>query len=71
VLAASQLAFEPVLAHHPRDPVTTDVDVAAAQFLPGLAGAVDAPAPRSGGLDLEQQLAVGELACRWLRDLRA
>ncbi len=52
VLAAAQLAFEPVLAHHAGDPVAADVDVAAAQLLPGLAGAVDAPVALAGGLDL-------------------
>src|SRR6266540_4384349 len=44
LLRAAQLADEPVLAHHARDLVAADVDVAALELLPGLAGAVDAPA---------------------------
>ena len=64
--AAAELADEPVLAHHPGDLVAADLDAAPLQLLPGLAGAVDAAAAAAGGLDLDQQLTVGELARRRL-----
>ena len=64
--AAAQLAFEPMLAHHPGDSVAAGVDVAAAQLLPGLAGAVDAPAAAACSLDLDQQLTISEFARRRL-----
>src|SRR6266511_5595199 len=44
LLRAAQLADEPVLAHHARDLVAAGLDVAALELLPGLAGAVHAPA---------------------------
>jgi hypothetical protein len=66
VLAAAELALEPVLAHHASNPVTADLDVSAAELLPGLAGAVDLPAAAAGSLDLHQQLTVGKLTRRGL-----
>ena len=66
LLRAAQLADQPVFAHHPRDLVAPDVDVAAAELLPRLAGPVHAPAAAACGLDLDQELAVGELASRRL-----
>ena len=65
-LRAAELAFEPVLAHHPGDPVAADLDLAALELLPGLASAVDAAAAAPGRFDLDEQLTVGELARRRL-----
>jgi hypothetical protein len=52
-----------MLAHHASDLVAADVDVAAAQLLPSLAGPIDPPTTAAGRFDLGQQLPVGELAC--------
>src|SRR5437899_9907276 len=51
---------------HACNPITADVQVAAAHLLPGLAGPVDTPTAAAGSLGLDQQLAVGELARRRL-----
>src|SRR5204862_7889608 len=51
-----------VRSHHAGDLVAADVETAPAQLLPGLAGAVGLPVAAAGGLDLGQQLTVGELA---------
>jgi hypothetical protein len=53
VLAAAQLAGEPVLAHHAGDLVAADLDTPAAQLEPRFAGAIDAPssAARDAGPD--------------------
>jgi hypothetical protein len=58
VLAAAQLALDPMRSHHAGDLVATDVDAAPAQLEPGLASAVDASVARAGGLDLSKQHAV-------------
>src|SRR5438034_1239751 len=63
-LGAAELALEPVLAHHAGDLVAADLDLAPAQFFPGLAGAVNAAAAAAGRLDLREQRTVGELAAR-------
>ena len=60
--AAAPLAFEPLGAHQPGDPVAADLDAAPAQLLPGLPGAIDAPVAGAGGVDLRDQLPVLELA---------
>jgi hypothetical protein len=66
LLLPAQLADEPVLAHHPCDPIAADLELTPAQLLPGLAGAVDPPAACAGSLDLREQLPVGKLAPGWL-----
>jgi len=43
-LLPAQLPDQPVLAHHAGDLIAADLDVATLQLLPGLAGAVHAPA---------------------------
>src|SRR5439155_11703316 len=66
VLAATELAFDPLLAHHAGDLVAADVDATPAQLLPGLARAVSAPIAAAGSLDLRQQLQVALLTARRL-----
>jgi hypothetical protein len=60
-----------VLTHHAGDLVAADVDATPAQLLPGLPRPVRPSVAAASGLDLDEQLPVGELATDGFRDLRA
>ena len=59
---AAPIPNQALPAHQPRDAVTTDLDVAAFELLPGLPRPVSAPVAGPRRVDLLDELAVGKLA---------